>query len=745
MAVPEASTWFTLLRRTLAAYDEPLLRLVVGRLLKPRNQWPVDELIERIAAAAANPAVLDRRLQELEPACRQLLALIGHSRQPVWEVGNLVELALALGNVDGLKPVFTLLEAGLLFPTLGAEPGGPAVEGTPPKVKTFEQWLGFPGPGGLTVFAPPLVAGRAIGEKLGLPDLSKPLPVIESSPIADGAPADAPPPAPANEPVSIPYSPFSSLQPALEADGLEWLLRLAVLWQQVSSAPLRRTQQGGFFKRDAERLGQDPLLNGPPADRQADVPDLGFFVEALAERANVVTVVDGEVRPGTLPISRNDVLAETLEALYVELLRVRAWNPLDGWRGGEAPPGNPFPSAYLLALSLLANAPEGEFVRPSTIQAWITERHPYWKNEAMRPSRHQPWVETFLLGIAYHLRLVQIARDAEGPGVRLAPVGRWLMGLGEAPSLDTPYPRTLLVQPNLEVIAYRQGLSASLITRLTRCAGWKNLGAACTLQLGPETVYRALETGETFESIRLTLEQHSTRPVPPAVLDLLRTWADKRERITVYPSAILLEFASPEDLDAAMARGLSAVRISDRLAVVISEEAIDFRHFRLTGTRDYGLPPDQCVTVGADGVTLTVDVARSDLLLETELPRFAEPPKPSSDGRRVYRLTPASLAAARANGLTVPTLESWFQQRSGQPLPPAARLLLGGAQGPPPRLQQHLVLHVASEEIADGLMQWTETCILIAERLGPTALAVTEANVAKLRERLHEAGIELVG
>ena len=109
------------------------------------------------------------------------------------------------------------------------------------------------------------------------------------------------------------------------------------------------------------------------------------------------------------------------------------------------------------------------------------------------------------------------------------------------------------------------------------------------------------------------------------MLDLLRTWANKRDRITVYPvgDAAGVRHA-PRTFNEALARGLPGVRISDRLAVVASEEAIEFRHFRLTGTRDYALPPERCVTVEPDGVTLTVDLARSDLLLETELPRFAE-------------------------------------------------------------------------------------------------------------------------
>ena len=137
------------------------------------------------------------------------------------------------------------------------------------------------------------------------------------------------------------------------------------------------------------------------------------------------------------------------------------------------------------------------------------------------------------------------------------------------------------------------------------------------------------------------------------------------------------------------------------MAVVASEEGMEFRHFRLAGTRDYSLPPERCVTVEPDGVTLTVDLGRSDLLLETELPRFAEwLDRPSANGRRQYRLTPASLEAARAAGMQSPTLEVWFHQRTGHPSPPAARLLMAGAETPPCQFRRHLVLHVA--ERGDG-------------------------------------------
>jgi hypothetical protein len=308
--------------------------------------------------------------------------------------------------------------------------------------------------------------------------------------------------------------------------------------------------------------------------------------------------------------------------------------------------------------------------------------------------------------------------------------------------LPVVHTQTLLVQPNLEILAYRQGLTPGLIARLAHFAAWKTLGAACTLQLQPDTVYRALESGLTFETILRTLEQYGTRAVPDPVVQSLRTWSQKRDRITVYPAAALLEFGSAEELNDALARGVPALRLTDRLALVAHEDAIDFKHFRLTGTRDYTLPPERCVTVEPDGVTLTIDLGRSDLLLETELTRFAAPSQRASlNGRRQYLLTPESLAAARETGMSVMDLEAWFQMRTGLGLSPAARLLFGEQPAAPAELRRELVLRVASPEVADGLLQWPQTRALIEERLGPTALVVTEENAAKVQEHLRMLGI----
>jgi hypothetical protein len=705
------SPWSDLLRRTLAAYDEPLLRQVAARLVKPRSHWPADELIDRCVATANNPAVIDRRLKEVGPAERCLLALVGHSRQPRWKLVHLVEMLAALGHAEGVQPILELFQAGLLFPALG--------EGAP-RLKSFEQWLGQAAVTQFGVFAHPQVTDRARGEDLGLPEL------------------------PATNAVSG----------AREADGLEWLLRPAVLWQQVAANPLRRTQTEEFFKRDFDRLRADPLLNAAPPDNLADLPDPALLAVALAVQQGVLQDTDGELRAGALPPAWAEGLPAALEALWAALPYVDGWEPRSGWVGSQSLTGNPYPSAGLLALLLLGRLPEGQWLRPVAVGQWLAEHHPYWEGQG-KGKETGPAADVFLLGLGYQLRLVQAARDAQGEWVvSLAPTGRWLLGLGPAPPAPPAYAQTLLVQPNLEILAYRQGLTPGLIASLSRFAAWKNLGPACTLQFQPDTVYRALESGETFESILQTLERHGMKATPAPVVESLKTWANKRERISVYPAAVLLEFAAPEHLAEAIARGLPAVRLSDRLAVVARESDVNFQMFRLTGTRDYGLPPEKCVEVEPDGVTLTVDLARSDLLLESEVLRFAEavpapasgygrPGAESANGRRQYRLTPASLTAGRAAGLSVNYLESWFVQRAGQALSPAAHLLLVGPENPSLELRRLHVLNVPAAELADGLLQWPATRALIVERLGPTALVVAEENVGPLRERLEALGVSV--
>jgi hypothetical protein len=729
MPVSDPAFWTEHLRQNLHGYEESLLRQVAAQLIKPRSQWPADELIRRMAETAENAAVIDRRLREQSAAGRHLLAAIGYSRQPRWYAGHLIELLAALGHGDGLAEILALLQCGLLYPDLTGPSGGNdadkngRVARTASRCKSFEDWLGRSTPGQMILCAHPWVTRRADGEPLPLPDLSVSVDDADSSSEARNLTG-------------------SAARLVREADGLEWPLRLAILWQQVREAPLRRTLQGDFFKRDLDRLRSDPLLSGPPADCLEELPDPGLLTASLARNNEVLAENEGQLVTAELPAAWRQGLPETLAALWVSLVQVDDWNGERGWVPAQT--GNPFPSAYLLCLLLLRQLPRGRWSRSEDVSRWVLEHHPFWNLKASAgKAKSQPSaaLTRFLLGLAFPLKLIQARHDDQDHWlIRLSEVGRWLLGQGEKPALPS-FPQTLLVQPNLEILVYRQGLTPELLARLTRFARWKNLGPACGMQLEAATVYAALESGETFESILQLLQRHGIKPPAAPVIDSLRTWSQKRERISVYPSALILEFLNHQDLEDALARGIPATPVGENLAIIVREADIDYRHFRLISNRDYTVPPEKCVSVAEDGVTLRVDLNRSDLLLESDVRRFADELE-TEGNERVFHITPGSVQRGRDMGLGLDSLEAWFSNRCDHPLTPAARLLLLGKDSPPAVTRRLTLVQVASEELADGLMQWPETRALVQERIGPTALVVAEDRLPEFGQKLRLLGME---
>jgi hypothetical protein len=279
-------------------------------------------------------------------------------------------------------------------------------------------------------------------------------------------------------------------------------------------------------------------------------------------------------------------------------------------------------------------------------------------------------------------------------------------------------------------------LTPALIAKLSRFADWKMLGPACTLGLSAESVYRGLESGLALADILGILQQHSGHPVPANVLDLVRRWAGKRERITVHTGATLLEFNSATDLESAMSRGLIVQKLTDRIGLANGE--LDYKHFRLLGNRDYEAKPQKCIAFDRDGVTFTVDSSAADLLLETELVQLAEPI--ASDGAdRRYRITPASAKRARNLGLLVTDIEQWFLNRTAEPIPASARLLF--ADGGTAEMSRRLVLVLPSEEVTNGVCQWPDTAELLEDRIGPCAVVVSEENAEKLLCKLTDVGV----
>jgi hypothetical protein len=247
-----------------------------------------------------------------------------------------------------------------------------------------------------------------------------------------------------------------------------------------------------------------------------------------------------------------------------------------------------------------------------------------------------------------------------------------------------------------------------------------------------------LESGLTAAAIQQTLNRHASKPVPATVNDLLRRWAEKRERLSLFPSAVLVEFQTPADLDEAMRRGLVSLRVTERIGLTDDGSEPDFKQLRLIGNRDYDAKPQPCLHIAADGVTLQLETAQSDLPFEADIQQIAEPIQNDPPGLRRFRLTPESLRRAAKLGWTEAQLNQWFEVRANQGLPAAARLLWNWPVQPEGRTAEVFILEVESEIIADGLLQWPATARWIQRRLGPTALVVDPVHWPALQQQLAD-------
>lgn len=568
-----------------------------------------------------------------------------------------------------------------------------------------------------------------------------------------------------------------------ETDGLEPILRLAVVWQRVDDAPLRRTQQGTLFKRDRDRLEDDPVLAGPIADALEPLPDMAALWLALAR--GVGLVVD-EPENDRMVAAGHDYWGENAfhlaQMIATRWLALRSWHEQGGMQHEGSTAALALPYVRPAVLLWLATAPEDQWVALDDLEAHLRGFAADWdrvsflgappaasppRARAARGKRErkteeataEPGVlQSLLLGAAYQLGLVRTAEEVPS-GRRLAqltPLGRYILALGPPPPPRPAFEHFLYVQPNFEVIAYRQGLTPQLIGQFSRFARWSQVGAALELKLTPESVYRGLEGGLTTQEMLDRLSRHSSRPLPAGVSEALRTWSGRRERVTYYASATLVEFTTPRELEQALAawpenRGPAPVVISDRLLLVEDDASIPFQRFRLAGARDYRREPEACLEVEADGVTLSLDLGRSDLLVDAELARFADelPLEPSRGApgspRRRFRVSAASLARALDNGLTPASLAQWYLRRTGSELPPAIRLLARATQSPdtPLPTSRPLVLHTPSAELLDGLIQHPDTRSYLGQRLGPTAVIIPDEAFEPLRRVLQDFGLSL--
>jgi hypothetical protein len=529
-----------------------------------------------------------------------------------------------------------------------------------------------------------------------------------------------------------------------EADGLDAWIGLCLIWQAAGASSLRFTSDGMLHKRDAERihdvLGKlpvPPIGRPPSAQRWWQLASiLGILVQEPGQRqTKCQRLADRLARPWV------DLVKDLWNAWFLSYLpKSGSPVPLDH--------GNPYREHMLIvpllsAATLLVTAPETDGMKMDTLRQTVLDTHAQRQDSVQdQLLDDRVVVEIFeeWLGMLWLLGLVQWNETHQL--LRLSPLGRQVFGL-DSPWREPENQPCLILQPNLEIIAYRPAVRPAKLAMLSQFAQWKATHPALVLQVDSASIHVALQSGYTVGELLAWLEQHSTREIPEAVRHLITTWAQQQQRITVYPQATLLEFDTPQDLQDCCASGIPGTALSERLFLLDESADLDFRHFRIIANIYYSQPLNPVVRLLDDGVTLEVKLQQANLLLGCELEQLADLVETDSVAQiRRYRVTPGSVARSRQHGWTPLRWQQWFLKRCGRSPSPAIQFLLTAGHAELVFAPLY-ILETPSETIADGLLQWSETSPYILRRLGPAALAIRAETKDEFLSILRNVGIKL--
>lgn len=352
----------------------------------------------------------------------------------------------------------------------------------------------------------------------------------------------------------------------------------------------------------------------------------------------------------------------------------------------------------------------------------------------------RPWLDSALTTWAYTLGLVELAMEKSTPvALRLTDLGHALLHPGaaepEAP-VAVGGQTVWVVQPNFEIVVYLDQTSPQQLAFLERHA--ERIQAQqhiAQYRLTRESVYQALESGSSLESLVTTLEGTAGRPLPQNVAIDLHEWAALREQIVLHRRARLVEYADQAGRDAAAAR-LNAAPVSDRFLLVTADQANQFSQVKRV---DYAQPLPRSLTAHEDGL-LTPIVPPQDLLLGPQLERWAER---LESGR--WRLSQASVAAAMAGGLALAELLKLLNDRLARRLPRWLEVAVRAWAGERSEvaLAEVLLLQCPQAAVFEAIVSSPRLSRYLRGVLAPDLVAVDAAQEAAFREQLQWAGLEV--
>lgn len=376
----------------------------------------------------------------------------------------------------------------------------------------------------------------------------------------------------------------------------------------------------------------------------------------------------------------------------------------------------------------------------------------------------QIWIEHAIIGPLFHLGLVELAREPRNKSerltlFRLTEAGRAALRdvfepgrqPAEARSATSKSQREQItqtcwvVQPNFDVVVYLDQATPRQLGFIERVGVRQKADAAIvSYRLTRESIYAALEAGVEAKQLLETLETGSQHPLPPGVARTLGDWAARRERLTVRLGAKVIEFPGVAARDAALAGGkVKGAAIGDRFILTEQSEQALKRALSLGGAISYEPQPPRPLIVNDDGAVLITPM-QHDLLIAGELSAYAE----ASNPPLFWRITRASVSAARARGWTADEIINRISRRSFVPPTPflqyAIHAWCGNKAAPgPAAMATPPLLQTSTAEVTEAICKCSFLRPHLLARIGACAVLVKPESAKELRKLLSEYGFEL--
>jgi hypothetical protein len=293
----------------------------------------------------------------------------------------------------------------------------------------------------------------------------------------------------------------------------------------------------------------------------------------------------------------------------------------------------------------------------------------------------------------------------------------------------------LLIQPNFEVIAYLDQLTADAVQALSYMEIKRIDQQIAVLELSRPSIYRALESGNSLDGILQCLETNSTG-LAANVRTSLQEWAKKRERLSLYSDYCLLEFASKTERNQALSKLSNARAVAERFIAVAKRP----KDLNISSYHNYKTAPKRVIRFNQDG-SFQLRGA-SDLAARAVIGAYALPKtNPSTKTKQAAKHFVFNMKKIQQEGFSASAQQSFTARVEGR-IPDAQAALIDiwqGKQKQPSSASIAIFQHAQARALASH----PEIAKHLDAPLNPTSYVIKSGAEKALRKALNNLGLSL--